>query len=361
MTFTAPAPTPSTVLPRRPLRVAILGATGAVGQELLELLAERDFPVAELVPLASSRSAGRSLAWRGQDHTIQAVSEKAFEDVDLVLASAGGSASKQWAPVAVRAGALVIDNSSAFRLDPAVPLVVPEVNPEAAFGHAGIIANPNCTTILLTLALAPLAARRPMRRVVVSTYQSASGAGARAMEELRSLSRTVLDGGVPVSTVLPHSLAFNLFLHNSPLQANGYCEEELKMVNETRKIMGIPDLRLTATCVRVPVLRAHSEAVNIEFSEPFPVAEARALLAEAPGVELIEDFEANRFPMPTDVTGRDPVAVGRLRQDLSDPNALELWLCGDQIRKGAALNAIQIAELLRQPTSATAAANGGAA
>ena len=362
MTFTATAPTPSSVLPRRPLRVAILGATGAVGQELLQLLAERDFPVAELIPLASSRSAGRSLAWQGQDHAIQAVSEKAFEDVDLVLASAGGSASKQWAPVAVRAGAVVIDNSSAFRLDPAVPLVVPEVNPEAAFGHAGIIANPNCTTILLTVALAPLAARRAIRRVVVSTYQSASGAGARAMEELRSLSRTVLDGGVPVSTVLPHSLAFNLFLHNSPLQANGYCEEELKMVNETRKIMGIPDLRLTATCVRVPVLRAHSEAVNIEFSEPFPVAEARALLAKAPGVELIEDFEANRFPMPTDVTGRDPVAVGRLRQDLSDPNALELWLCGDQIRKGAALNAIQIAELLRQPTTtAPATAEGGAA
>jgi len=363
LTFTAPAPTSSTVLPRRPLRVAILGATGAVGQELLQLLAERDFPVAELIPLASSSSAGRSLAWQGQDHTIAAVSEKAFEGVDLVLASAGGSASKQWAPVAVRAGAVVIDNSSAFRLDPAVPLVVPEVNPQAAFGHAGIIANPNCTTILLTVALAPLAAKRAIRRVVVSTYQSASGAGARAMEELRSLSRTVLDGGVPVSMVLPHSLAFNLFLHNSPLQANGYCEEELKMVNETRKIMGIPDLRLTATCVRVPVLRAHSEAVNIEFSEPFPVAEARALLAEAPGVELIEDFEANRFPMPTDVTGRDPVAVGRLRQDLSDPNALELWLCGDQIRKGAALNAIQIAELLRQPTTATATAtpNGGAA
>jgi aspartate-semialdehyde dehydrogenase len=274
------------------------------------------------------------------------VEAAAFNGVDLVLASAGGSVSKQWAPVAAAAGAVVIDNSSAFRLDPAVPLVVPEVNPEAAFGHQGIIANPNCTTILLTLALAPLQARRPIRRVVVSTYQSASGAGARAMEELRNLSRTVLEGGEPVSTVLPHSLAFNLFLHNSPLQPNGYCEEELKMLNETRKIMAMPELRLSATCVRVPVLRAHSEAVNIEFEQPFPVDEARALLAAAPGVELLEDFEANRFPMPTDVTGRDPVAVGRIRQDLSDPNALELWLCGDQIRKGAALNAIQIAELL---------------
>jgi aspartate-semialdehyde dehydrogenase len=262
------------------------------------------------------------------------------------LASAGGSVSRLWAPQATAAGAVVIDNSSAFRLDPDVPLVVPEVNPAAALRHRGIIANPNCTTILLTVALAPLAARRPIRRVVVSTYQSASGAGARAMEELRQLSRVVLDGGQPASSVLPHSLAFNLFLHNSPLQPNGYCEEELKMLNETRKIMELPELRLSATCVRVPVLRAHSEAVNIEFEEPFPVEEARQLLAAAPGVELLEDFAANRFPMPIDVTGRDAVAVGRIRQDLSEPRALELWLCGDQIRKGAALNAIQIAELL---------------
>ena len=344
---TAPAPSPVT-LPNRPLRVAILGVTGAVGQELLALLGERQFPVAELIPLASPRSAGQTLLWQDQELTIQGVSEAAFEGVDVVLASAGGSASKQWAPIAAKAGAVVIDNSSAFRLDPTVPLVVPEVNPEAAFDHNGILANPNCTTILLTLALAPLAAKRPIKRVVVSTYQSASGAGARAMEELRTLSRTVLEGGEPVSEVLPHSLAFNLFLHNSPLQPNGYCEEELKMLNETRKIMGLPDLRLSATCVRVPVLRAHSEAVNIEFAEPFPVAEARALLAQAAGVELLEDFEANRFPMPTDVTGRDPVAIGRIRQDLSDPHALELWLCGDQIRKGAALNAVQIAELLIQ-------------
>jgi aspartate-semialdehyde dehydrogenase len=328
--------------------VAVLGATGAVGQELLALLDEREFPVAELLPLASPRSAGQAVDWKGEALLVQPVQPGCFAGVDLVLASAGGSVSRAWAAEAVAAGAVLIDNSSAFRLDPAVPLVVPEVNPEAAFQHRGIIANPNCTTILLTVALAPLAARRPIRRVVVSTYQSASGAGARAMEELRQLSRTVLEGGEPVSSVLPHSLAFNLFLHNSPLEASGYCEEELKMVNETRKIMDLPDLRLSATCVRVPVLRAHSEAVNIEFSEPFPVAEARALLERAAGVELIEDFSANRFPMPTDVTGRDPVAVGRIRQDLSEPNALELWLCGDQIRKGAALNAIQIAELLRQ-------------
>ena len=355
MTAVQTSLSPSSVcLPNRPLRVAVLGASGAVGQELLQLLEQRRFPVAELLPLASPRSAGQSLGWQGRALTIQPVEASAFEGVDLVLASAGGSVSRQWAPLAAAAGALVIDNSSAFRMDPEVPLVVPEVNPEAAFSHRGIIANPNCTTILLSLALAPLHARRPIRRVVVSTYQSASGAGARAMEELRSLSRTVLDGGEPVSEVLPHSLAFNLFLHNSPLQPNGYCEEELKMLHETRKIMGTPELRLSATCVRVPVLRAHSEAVNIEFHEPFPVEEARALLADAPGVELLDDFDANRFPMPTDVTGRDPVAVGRIRQDLSEPNALELWLCGDQIRKGAALNAIQIAELLIEAPGATA-------
>jgi aspartate-semialdehyde dehydrogenase len=345
-TAASPAAHPSGPLPRRPLRVAVLGATGAVGQELLQLLAERRFPVAELIPLASPRSAGQELEWRGERLRVRPVEQVAFEGVDLVLASAGGSVSRAWAPQATAAGAVVIDNSSAFRLHPDVPLVVPEVNAAAALRHRGIIANPNCTTILLTVALAPLAARRPIRRVVVSTYQSASGAGARAMEELRQLSRTVLDGGQPESSVLPHSLAFNLFLHNSPLQPNGYCEEELKMLNETRKIMDLPELRLSATCVRVPVLRAHSEAVNIEFEEPFPVEEARQLLAAAPGVELLEDFAANRFPMPSDVTGRDAVAVGRIRQDLSEPRALELWLCGDQIRKGAALNAIQIAELL---------------
>ena len=336
----------SSTLPNRPLHVAVLGASGAVGQELLLLLEERHFPVAQLSLLASSRSAGTTKRWNGQTITVEEVSETSFQGVDLVLASAGGSVSRQWRESITAAGAVMVDNSSAFRMEEGVPLVVPEVNPRAAFEHRGVIANPNCTTILLTLALAPLAARRPMRRVVVSTYQSASGAGARAMEELKTLSRVVLDGGTPVSEVLPHPLAFNLFLHNSPLQPNHYCEEEMKMVNETRKIMDLPDLRFSATCVRVPVLRAHSEAVNIEFDQPFPVEEARSLLQQAPGVELIEDLDANRFPMPTDVTGRDPVAVGRIRQDISDPNALELWLCGDQIRKGAALNAIQIAELL---------------
>ena len=314
----------------------------------MALLEERNFPVAELKLLASARSAGQTQRWNGLTLTVEEVTAQSFEGVDLVLASAGGSVSKNWREAITSGGAVMVDNSSAFRMEEGVPLVVPEVNPEAAFEHQGVIANPNCTTILLTLALAPLASKRPMRRVVVSTYQSASGAGARAMEELKTLSQTVLDGGTPQGEVLPYSLAFNLFLHNSPLQDNSYCEEEMKMVNETRKIMGLPDLKFTATCVRVPVLRAHSEAVNVEFEQPFPVDEARQLLSQAAGVELIEDAAANRFPMPTDVTGRDPVAVGRIRQDISNPNSLELWLCGDQIRKGAALNAVQIAELLIQ-------------
>ena len=326
----------------------MLGASGAVGQELLLLLEERQFPVAELKLLASARSAGQEQTWNGRPLVVEEVTAEAFQGVDLVLASAGGSVSRKWREAITRAGAVMVDNSSAFRMEEGVPLVVPEVNPQAAHGHQGVIANPNCTTILLTLALAPLAAKQALRRVLVSTYQSASGAGARAMDELKDLSRVVLDGGVPNSEVLPYSLAFNLFLHNSPLQDNSYCEEEMKMVNETRKIMDLPDLRFSATCVRVPVLRAHSEAVNIEFEQPFPVDEARQLLAAAPGVELIEDQASNRFPMPTDVTGRDPAAIGRIRQDISDPNALELWLCGDQIRKGAALNAVQIAELLIQ-------------
>ena len=326
--------------------MAVLGASGAVGQELLQLLEQRRFPVGELRLLASARSAGQLSQWNGQTITVQEVCESSFKGVDLVLASAGGSVSRQWRQAIVAAGAVMVDNSSAFRMEDGVPLVVPEVNPQAAHDHTGVIANPNCTTILLTLALAPLASRRPMRRVVVSTYQSASGAGARAMEELKDLSRVVLEGGTPTSEVLPHSLAFNLFLHNSPLQDNSYCEEEMKMVNETRKIMDLPGLKFTATCVRVPVLRAHSEAVNVEFDEPFPVSEARGLLEAAPGLELLEDPVSNRFPMPTDVTGRDPVVVGRIRQDISEDKALEFWLCGDQIRKGAALNAIQIAELL---------------
>jgi aspartate-semialdehyde dehydrogenase len=337
-------------------RVAILGATGAVGTELLELLAEREFPLADLKLLASPRSAGQTLLFRGESLPVEAVSDRSFDRVDIVLASAGGSISKQWANKIVAAGAVMIDNSSAFRMEPTVPLVVPEVNPQAAAQHQGIIANPNCTTILLSVAIYPLHQQQPICRVVAATYQSASGAGARAMEEVKAQAQAILQGEKPQAEAFPYPLAFNLFPHNSKLNAQGYCEEEMKMVNETRKILGVPDLRLTATCVRVPVLRAHSEAINLEFEQPFAVEQARQILSRAPGVKLVEDWEANYFPMPIDATGKDEVLVGRIRQDLSHPNALELWLCGDQIRKGAALNAVQIAELLVQRQLAPATA-----
>jgi aspartate-semialdehyde dehydrogenase len=327
-------------------RVAILGATGAVGAELLQLLDSRNFPIADLKLLASPRSAGTTLSFRGESLRVEAVDDPAFRNIDLVLASAGGSTSKAWAPKAVEAGAVVIDNSSAFRMEPDVPLVVPEVNPEAAAHHQGIIANPNCTTILMAVALWPLYQVQPIQRIIVSTYQSASGAGARAMEEVKTQAQAILNGEEPKAELFPYPLAFNLFPHNSPLNEAGYCQEEMKMVNETRKIFGVEDLRVSATCVRVPVLRAHSEAINLEFAHPFSVAEAKAVLAQAPGVKLVEDWEANYFPMPMDATGQDPVLVGRIRQDISHPCGLELWLSGDQVRKGAALNAVQIAELL---------------
>ncbi len=337
---------PKSLLPNRPLTVAILGSSGAVGKELLALLEERSFPVENLILLASHRSAGDIQSFCGTEVKVEETTKDSFENVDLILASAGSSISRKWKDIIQSSGALMIDNSSAFRMDENVPLIVPEVNPSDAIKHKGVISNPNCTTILLALVLSPLTRHIPIKRIVVSTYQSASGAGAMAMEELEKLSQEVLDGITPKSKVLPYSLAFNLFLHNSPLQSNNYCEEEMKMVNETRKILGDPDLSLTATCVRVPVLRAHSESVNIEFTKPFPVKEAYEILEASPGVEILEDLENNRFPMPQDVTGRDPISVGRIRQDISNPNALELWLCGDQIRKGAALNAVQIAELL---------------
>lgn len=328
------------------VRVAILGATGAVGTELINLLIERKFPLKDLKLLASPRSAGKKVTFQNQTLEIEAVDDNSFDDVDIVLASAGGSTSKQWAEKIVAAGAVMIDNSSAFRMNPDVPLVVPEINPNDVHNHKGIIANPNCTTILMGVAIYPLHQIQPIKRVVVSTYQSASGAGARAMEEVKTQSEAILKGENPQPEILPYPLAFNLFPHNSPLMDNGYCEEEMKMVNETRKIFGDESIRITATCVRVPVLRAHSEAVNIEFAQPFPLDKARDIIAQAPGVKLVEDWQNNYFPMPIDATGKDEVLVGRIRQDLSNPNSIELWLCGDQIRKGAALNAVQIAELL---------------
>lgn len=326
--------------------VAILGATGAVGTELLQLLEARDFPIKSLKLLASPRSAGSQIEFKGRSLTVEPVSEAAFEGMDIVLASAGGSTSKRWAQAIVDAGALMIDNSSAFRMDDSVPLVVPEVNPEAAEAHRGIIANPNCTTILMSVALWPLHQIQPIRRVVVATYQSASGAGARAMAEVKQQAQAILAGEEPPTESFPYPLAFNLFPHNSPLNEQGYCEEEMKMVNETRKIFGEPALRLSATCIRVPVLRAHSESINLEFEQPFAVEKAREVIASSAGVKLVEDWQANYFPMPIDASGQDDVLVGRIRQDLSHPCGLELWLCGDQIRKGAALNAVQIAELV---------------
>lgn len=326
--------------------VAILGATGAVGTELLALLEERNFPLGNLKLLASERSAGQSIKFAGKELIIESVTETSFDGVDIVLASAGGSISKKWLPIATKAGAVSIDNSSAFRMHPDVPLIVPEVNPEAAHYHKGIIANPNCTTILMAVAIYPLHQVQPIQRIVAATYQSASGAGARAMEEVKIQSQAILNGEPAVPEILPYPLAFNLFPHNSPMTDNSYCEEEMKMVNETRKIFGDYDIRITATCVRVPVLRAHSEAINLEFAHPFNPDKAREILATAAGVRLVEDFSKNYFPMPIDASGKDDVLVGRIRQDISHPNGLELWLCGDQIRKGAALNAVQIAELL---------------
>ncbi len=330
------------------VRVAILGATGAVGTELLSLLAERQFPLASLKLLASPRSQGQVVEFQGQKLTIEPVQEGCFDDVDIVLASAGGSISKTWLPKAVAAGAVAIDNSSAFRMDDQVPLVIPEINPEAAQNHRGIIANPNCSTILMNMAVYPLHQVQPIQRIVVATYQSASGAGARAMAEVQTQAQAILNGESVQPEIFPYPLAFNLFPHNSPLNEAGYCEEEVKMVKETRKIFGVPDLRITATCIRVPVLRAHSEAVNLEFAHPFPVDKARELISKAAGVKLVEDWSRNYFPMPLEASGKDEILVGRIRQDISHPCGLELWLSGDQIRKGAALNAVQIAELLVQ-------------
>jgi aspartate-semialdehyde dehydrogenase len=327
-------------------RVAILGATGAVGTELLELLASRNFPVADLKLLASPKSAGMTLKFKGEDLPVEATTDRSFQGIDIVLASAGGSTSKALADRIVEAGAVMVDNSSAFRMRPDVPLVVPEVNAAAIKSHQGIIANPNCTTILMAVAIYPLHQIQPIQRIIAATYQSASGAGARAMLEVENQTRDILDGKPAKPEIFPYPLAFNLFPHNTPINEAGYCEEEMKMVNETRKIFGVPDLRVSATCVRVPVLRAHSEAINLEFAAPFSPDLAREIISRSPGVKLVEDWDKNYFPMPIDASGKDEVLVGRIRQDISHPNGLELWLCGDQIRKGAALNAVQIAELL---------------
>lgn len=328
--------------------VAIVGATGAVGQEFRTVLAERHFPAKEYRLLASARSAGQMIPWVDGALRVQELTPRSFAGVDLALFSAGGSISKEYGPIAVKAGAVVVDNSSAFRMDPAVPLVVPEVNPEAAKTHRGIIANPNCSTIILALPLWPLHRVNPVVRAVVSTYQAVSGAGARALAELESQTRAVLAGEPARPEVFHVPCAFNVFSHNSAIGDDGYNQEESKMVFETRKIFAAPEIQIAPTCIRVPVMRAHTESVSVEFKNPIDEDEARAILSKAAGVQIVDDRKANRFPMPLDASGKDDVLVGRIRRDPSVPGGRGLqFICsGDQLRKGAALNAVQIAELL---------------
>jgi aspartate-semialdehyde dehydrogenase len=326
--------------------VAVAGATGAVGVEMLKTLEARNFPVKNLRLLASSRSVGKEMVFKGEKIQVEELTQDSFEDIDIALFSAGASRSKEFADSAVAAGAVVIDNSSAFRMREDVPLVVPEVNPEDVQWHKGIIANPNCTTIIMLVALKPLHDISPIKRIVVSTYQSASGAGAKAMQELWDQTVDIVNEREPKKEVLPHQIAFNLFSHNSKIGDNGYCEEEMKMVNETRKMLHAPDIQVCATTVRVPVLRAHAEAITVEQERKVSVDEALAALKDAPGVTVVDDRAGNVFPMPLDASGKDDVLVGRVRDDISSPNGLCLFACGDQLLKGAALNAVQIAELL---------------
>ena len=333
----------------KPPVVAIVGATGAVGMEMIGCLERRRFPLAELRLFASARSAGKTLKFRGEPLAVRELTEASFAGVDLALFSAGGAISKKFAPLAARAGAIVIDNSSAFRMDPQVPLVVPEINREALREHRGIIANPNCCAIIAITPLWPIHRANPIRRLIVATYQAASGAGAAAMEELRESTRAYLEGRPYAPRVLPHPYAFNLFSHNARVDpATGYNDEETKVSQETQKIFGDSAIRVSATCVRVPVLRAHAAAINFECERPITPAQVRSLIDGAPGVKLVDDAERNYFPMPQDATGQDPILVGRIRQDLSDPSgrSIALFVAGEQLLKGAALNAVQIAEAL---------------
>jgi len=329
--------------------VAIVGATGAVGVELIRCLEQRNFPLAELRLLASARSAGKTLTFRGRPLAVRELGEDSFAGVDLAFFSAGASTSRRFAPIAVRAGAIVIDNSSAFRMDAEVPLVVPEINSHTLRTHHGIIANPNCSAIISITPLWPIHRGNRIRRLIIATYQSASGAGAAAMEELRESTRAYLEGRPYPPRVLPHPYAFNLFSHNTRIDpVTGYNEEETKVIQETRKIFADLEMRITVTCVRVPVLRAHSVAITFECERPITPVEVREQIAAAPGVKLVDDPERNYFPMPIDASGQDAILVGRIRQDLSDPSgrSISLFAAGDQLLKGAALNAVQIAEAL---------------
>ena len=330
------------------LHVAILGATGAVGQEFLSILAERKFPIAGLKLLASGKSAGKKIKFQGKDIAIEEARPDSFEGIDLVLSSAGASVSRELVPEAIKRGAVVVDNTSAFRMQSDVPLVIPEVNPEEIFKHKGVIANPNCSTIIMAVPLYPLHKAARLKRAVVSTYQAASGAGMKAMRELEEQTREVLEGKKPTRKVFRHQIAFNLFSHDSLIRQDGFTEEEFKMIEETKKIFRAPEIAVMPTTIRVPVLRAHSESIVAEFEKPLSEEEARRIFEKAPGVEVVDRREENYFPMPLEASGKDNVLVGRIRKDPSAKNALAFFVSGDQLRKGAALNAVQIAEILFQ-------------
>jgi aspartate-semialdehyde dehydrogenase len=329
-------------------RVGVLGATGLVGSTILELLAERDFPVAELTLLASERSAGKEVEWQGETLTVQAVSDEAIQGLDLVLSSAGGSVSAEWTPKMVEAGATVVDNTSYWRMHDDVPLVVSEVNPDALLSHKGIIANPNCSTMQMVVALKPLYDAVGIERLVISTYQAVSGTGKAAIDELRSQARALVGGyEVPQPQIYPHQIAFNVLAHAGNFAAgDDHTDEERKLINETRKILGDPEIKVSATCVRVPVVTGHSEAVNVETREPLDPERARELLAAAPGVTIVDDPAAAEYPMAVDAAGNDDVYVGRIRRDAGNDRALDIWIVADNLRKGAATNAVQVAELL---------------
>ena len=328
----------------------MVGAKGAVGHEIISILEERKFPVSEFRPFGSARTKGEAIRFRGKDYSNRELKfeAKEFDGIDIVFSSPGASVSKKFVPYAIQSGAVVIDNTSAFRMDSDVPLVIPEINPEDLSKHNGIVANPNCSAIILLMAIAPLYRKNKIRRVICSTYQSASGAGRKAMTELETQARDFLEGKPVKKEVFPHQIAFNLFSHNSAVAENGYNEEELKVIQESRKILHDENIKIAITCVRVPVLRAHSQAIIVEFDKTMSPEEARNLLSKFPGVRIVDDPQKNYFPMPLEASGKDEVFIGRIRRDLSNDHALALFVSGDQLRKGAALNAVQIAEKLIQ-------------
>ncbi len=328
------------------MRVAIAGATGAVGREILKVLEGRRFPVTEIRPLASERSAGKTVAFAGRDVEVTLLARDSFESVDIAFFSAGGDLSREFAPLAASAGAVVIDNSSAFRMDPEVPLIVPEVNPDDVKKHKGIIANPNCSTIQMVVALAPLHRAARILRILVATYQAVSGAGKKGIDELKRQTAEIHAGQEPMPAVFPRQIAFNLIPHIDAFEENAYTREETKMLNETRKILHDESIRVSATCVRVPVYRAHSEAVFIETERKLTVSEARDILSQAPGVKVLDNTAKPEYPTPAEIEGSSLTYVGRIREDTAFDNGLALWVVADQLLKGAALNAVQIAELL---------------